>query len=129
MKNITYLILTIVATFIIGCSDNIENNIITSQQLSQTIWDGSTTSYDSANNPGVTTSFILEFISNTEGKCVLQDLNEIQRFQYSVKESIISFNGSYAVSGDWYLIESSKDQLILQSYRPAKMIMTLSRIY
>lgn len=113
----------------VGCSKDDVDVSLSPNELSQTIWDGSTTSYDSANNPGVTTSFILEFISNTEGKCVLQDLNEIQRFQYSVKESIISFNGSYAVSGDWYLIESSKDQLILQSYRPAKMIMTLSRIY
>lgn len=129
MKKFTCLVLTVIATVIVGCSRDNKDNVMTSNTLSQTIWEGSMTSYDSEDNPGVTTKLILEFLSETEGNCILPKLHDIQDFQYAVNKSVISFNGSLAVNGDWYIIELSKKRLVLQSYIPTKMVMTLNRTY
>ena len=114
---------------VVGCKKDEKNADLSAEALSQTIWDGSMTSYDSEDNPGVTTKLILEFLSETEGNCILPKLHDIQDFQYAVNKSVISFNGSLAVNGDWYIIEFSKKRLVLQSYIPTKMVMTLNRTY
>ena len=128
MNKLIYLILTLFTTVMVGCTPDNDDSLITSSQLSQTIWEGKTTSYDSEGNPGATTRFILEFLSETEGKCILQQFHEIKTFQYSINDSIVSFKGGY-VEGDWFITESSKDQIILLCYKSTKMVMTLNRTY
>ena len=128
MKRLVYMVLVLFPIIITGCDKNEDNTGVTSILLAQTIWNGSMTSYDTENTPGITTIFILEFTSETQGKCVLQELDEIQDFQYTIKESMLSINGSYAVAGDWHIIEHSHNQIVLQSYRPQKTIITLQKM-
>ena len=129
MKKNTCLLLTVIAIVLMGCSRDNDDIIVSSQQLSQTIWNGNITQYDSWNHPFGEVSFILEFVSDTEGNYIVPDQYPIKRFQYSVNESILSFIGSYPTSGEWYITKSSKNQITLLSYRSDKTIMTLERIY
>ncbi len=129
MKKITCLLLTVIAIVLMGCSRDNDDIIVSSQQLSQTIWEGSRVSYDSEGNPHDKTTFILEFISDTEGKCAIQNSStKAFAFQYAIEKTILSFKGKYPVSGEWYITDSSKDKITLLSYRSDKTIITLNRI-
>ncbi len=109
-----------------GCSKDEDNAL----DLYQTIWDGMLIAYDaSEENSEVTETFVLEFLSETEGLCALQDLNVIQPFSYTLTESILSIRGSMAVYGDWYIVSHSRDEITLQAYQPYKMVIKLKRIY
>ena len=119
----------VIAIVIMGCSRDNKDSVITLNQLSQTIWDGCVTSYDSDDNPSDIKTFVLEFISDTEGKYVEPGNYPIERFQYLLNKSILSFKGKYPISGDWYITKSSKNQITLLSYSSLKTIMTLERIY
>ena len=114
---------------VVGCKKDEKNADLSAEALSQTIWNGNITQYDSWNHPFGEVSFILEFVSDTEGNYIVPDQYPIKRFQYSVNESILSFIGSYPTSGEWYITKSSKNQITLLSYRSDKTIMTLERIY
>lgn len=128
--NIVKILFTLVASFLfMGCDKDESNVKLTSDDLYQTIWEGSFVSYGSENTPEVTQTFVVEFISMTEGKCVLQDFHEIQVFEYTIKDSVVSFKGSYAMQGDWYIVDSSSEQITLQAYLPYKTVLTLKRIY
>lgn len=128
MKRLTYISLALFALFIIGCKKDKVTGI-TSEQLAQSIWEGNKTSYDTDDNPYVKTPLILEFLSETEGQCILQDSDSRTDFQYSTNRSLISFTKSPVVRGDWYILESSENHMILLSYNPRKTIMTLVRAY
>ena len=115
---------------VVGCKKDEKNADLSAEALSQTIWEGTRVSYDSEGNPHDKTTFILEFISDTEGKCAIQNSStEAFAFQYAIEKTILSFKGKYPVSGEWYITDSSKDKITLLSYRSDKTIITLNRIY
>lgn len=127
MKRYIYILLTMLS-FMVGCSKDDNEVSLSSNKLYQTIWEGTLASYGSEDTPKVIQQFVVEFISTTEGKCVLPDFHEIQNFNYSIVDDIMTFQGSDVLCGDWYIISYSDEQIILQAYLPYKTIMTLNKI-
>lgn len=112
----------------VGCSKDDVDVSLSPNELYQTIWDGTLTSYGSDDTPEVIQQFVVEFISTTEGKCVLPDFHEIRNFNYSIVDDIMTFQGDNVLCGDWYIISYSDEQIILQAYLPYKTIMALNKI-
>ena len=112
--------------FLTGCSKDEDSEL----NLSQTIWEGCIAVYDASEEYSENAVIlVLEFTSETEGKCILPKFSQIQGIRYVVADSIISFDGCIAISGDWYIIGCSKEQIILQAYLPYKQVMTLKRVH
>ncbi len=125
MKKIIFAMVALLP-LLTGCSKD-ENNTL---DLYQTVWSGKLIAYDASEEYSeVTETFVLEFISETEGSCALQELNVIQPFRYTLTGSILSINGSMAVCGDWYIVSHSRNEITLQAYQPYKMVIKLKRIY
>ena len=49
-------------------------------------------------------------------------------FKYRIDGSIIHFVDGL-VGGDWFILEQTDKQLVLQSYKPHRYIMTMVRVY
>ena len=127
MKKYIYILLTILP-FMVGCSEDDSEIKLSPNELYQTIWEGTLTSYGSDDTPEVIQQFVVEFISTTEGKCVLEDFHEIRNFHFSIVDDIMTFHESEPLCGDWYIISYTEEQIILQAYLPYKTIMTLDKI-
>lgn len=127
MRKYIYILVTLLP-FMMGCSKDDVDVSLSPNELYQTIWDGTLTSYGSDDTPEVIQQFVVEFISTTEGKCVLPDFHEIRNFNYSIVDDIMTFQGDNVLCGDWYIISYSDEQIILQAYLPYKTIMTLDKI-
>lgn len=127
MRKYIYILVTLLP-FMMGCSKDDVDVSLSPNELYQTIWDGTLTSYGSDDTPEVMQQFVVEFISTTEGKCVLPDFHEIRNFNYSIVDDIMTFQGDNVLCGDWYIISYSDEQIILQAYLPYKTIMTLDKI-
>ena len=127
MRKYIYILVTLLP-FMMGCSKDDVDVSLSPNELYQTIWDGTLTSYGSDDTPEVIQQFVVEFISTTEGKCVLPDFHEIRNFNYSIVDDIMTFQGDNVLCGDWYIISYSDEQIILQAYLPYKTIMTLNKI-
>lgn len=112
----------------VGCSEDDSEIKLSPNELYQTIWEGTLTSYGSDDTPEVIQQFVVEFISTTEGKCVLEDFHEIRNFHFSIVDDIMTFHESEPLCGDWYIISYTEEQIILQAYLPYKTIMTLDKI-
>lgn len=127
MRKYIYILVTLLP-FMVGCSKDDVDVSLSPNELYQTIWDGTLTSYGSDDTPEVIQQFVVEFISTTEGKCVLPDFHEIRNFNYSIVDDIMTFQGDNVLCGDWYIISYSDEQIILQAYLPYKTIMALNKI-
>ena len=125
MKKILFAMVALLP-LITGCSKDEDNAL----DLYQTVWNGELTAYDASEEySGVTETFVLEFISETEGTYALQGLDFKQLFRYTLTGSILSIKGSVTVSGDWHIVSHSKNEITLQAYRPHKMVMKLKRVF
>ena len=127
MKKYIYILLTMLP-FMVGCSEDDSEIKLSPNELYQTIWEGTLTSYGSDDTSEVIQQFVVEFISTTEGKCVLEDFHEIRNFHFSIVDNIMTFHESEPLCGDWYIISYTEEQIILQAYLPYKTIMTLDKI-
>lgn len=127
MRKYIYILVTLLP-FMMGCSKDDVDVSLSPNELYQTIWDGTLTSYGSDDTPEVIQQFVVEFISTTEGKCVLPDFHEIRNFHFSILDDIMTFHGSEPLCGDWYIISYTEEQIILQAYLPYKTIITLNKI-
>lgn len=129
-KNFIIVLFTILLIFITSCNENQQDRMLTSSDLYQTIWKGTIEGFNGDEMTG-RTPLILEFLTSSSGKCIRLDENDdpIENgfFSYRIEDKIISF--SKDITGDWYIINYDTDSLILQSYSPHKLIMTLSKIY
>lgn len=125
MKKVLFAMVALLP-LLTGCSNEEDEAV----NLYQTIWDGTRIAYDiNGENPSVSYTFVFEFVSETNGKCVLQELNTIQYFTYTLTESVLTIDGSMAMGGDWYIVEHSKNEITLQAYRPHKVILKLKRVF
>lgn len=113
----------------VGCKDKEKEFLVTPSFLYQTIWDGEMTVYDQDGTSSVNRGFVIEFISKSEGKCNLQFINEIERFTYTIKDSVITFKETVALAGDWYIFEKSPEKIVLQQYTPHKLVLTLKKTF
>lgn len=121
-------ILLAMLPFMVGCSKEEVGGDLSSNELYQTTWNGTMTSYGSTDTPSVVSQFVVEFISTTDGKCAVPDYHKTQNFHYSIVDSIITFQDTGILCGEWYIISYTDEQIILQSYRPHKMVITLNKI-
>ena len=124
MKKIIFAMAALLP-LITGCSNEEDERV----NLYQTIWDGVRIAYVTEDNPSVSYTFVLEFVTETDGKCASEELHTLQYFTYTLTESVLTIDGSLAVCGDWYIVEHSKNEITLQAYQPYKVIMKLKRVF
>lgn len=129
MRKITSLLLAFIISFLVGCEDESELNI-SSKDLVQTTWTGVESVYSNEDVIG-NTNFILQFLTQSEGTYIfVDDSGEPYgngKFWYKIDRQIMTFEG--AIVGNWTIMENSKDQIVLQEYRPQKSILVLKRKY
>lgn len=118
MRKYFYIFVTALS-FLVGCSkDDVK---LSPNELYQTVWEATFSSYDY--------QLVVEFLTTTEGKSVSPFFYETRKFQFSIVDDMMTFNGGgKEIEGDWFIISYSKEQIILHAYVPYEKIMTLSKI-
>ena len=124
MKKILFAMMALLP-LLTGCSKDEAESL----NLYQTIWEGPRIAYVTEDNPTVSYTVVLEFVTETKGKCILQESNTIQYFTYTLTESVLTIDGSMAMGGDWYIVDYSNNEITLQAYQPHKVIMKLKRVF
>ena len=117
-----------------GCS-NVENGevevVLTAQELIQSTWNGCITRYDKDETVGHKEFFIVQFLTESEGKYINGEgsgyPSEVDKLFYQINNRIITFR--HSIVGEWTIMEKTKNQIILQAYLPQKHVMILDRKY
>lgn len=118
-----------------SCSDDdndSEPKLIASELL-QTTWKACVCDYDIEGKVVVNEEYlIVEFLTENHGKSINGEgsgyPSEVNDLYYHIDGKIITF-GNSALVGHWTVVEKSKNNIVLQSYRPEKSEATLSKQY
>ena len=132
MKSLTkniYTLTVLVAMLLIlfSCHEVEEQHL----NFNQTIWNATKTWFDDNDRVVGSSTSVLEFLTESKGQEIYQDDNGESHsldFKYRIDGSIIHFVDGL-VGGDWFILEQTYKQLVLQSYKPHRYIMTMVRVY
>lgn len=120
---------------LVSCSDddNDSEPTLTASEVLQTTWNTCVCDYDIEGKEIVNEEYlIVEFLTENQGKSINGEgsgyPSEVNDLYYHIDGRIITFENS-ALVGNWTVIEKSKNNIVLQSYRPEKSVATLTKQY
>lgn len=118
-----------------SCSDdnNDSEPTLIASELLQTTWNARVCDYGTDGAEIVNEEYlIVEFLTENQGKSINGEgsgyPSEVSDLYYHIDGRIITFENS-ALVGNWTVVEKSKNNIVLQSYRPEKSVATLTKQY
>lgn len=127
MRTISKIISLMMLMILFSCHEVEEQHL----NFNQTIWNATKTWFDDNDRVVGSSTSVLEFLTESKGQEIYQDDNGESHsldFKYRIDCSIIHFVDGL-VGGDWFILEQTDKQLVLQSYKPHRYIMTMVRVY
>lgn len=127
MRTISKIISLMMLMILFSCHEVEEQHL----NFNQTIWNATKTWFDDNDRVVGSSTSVLEFLTESKGQEIYQDDNGESHsldFKYRIDASIIHFVDGL-VGGDWFILEQTDKQLVLQSYKPHRYIMTMVRVY
>ena len=127
-KNIYSLTVLVAMLMILFSCHEVEEQHL---NFNQTIWNATKTWFDDNDRVVGSSTSVLEFLTESKGQEIYQDDNGESHsldFKYRIDGSIIHLVDGL-VGGDWFILEQTDKQLVLQSYKPHRYIMTMVRVY
>ena len=127
MRTISKIISLMMLMILFSCHEVEEQHL----NFNQTIWNATKTWFDDNDRAVGSSTSVLEFLTESKGQEIYQDDNGESHsldFKYRIDGSIILFVDGL-VGGDWFILEQTDKQLVLQSYKPHRYIMTMVRVY
>ena len=128
MKKLLYLMAMCIMLLTSACSKDEEEYMLSANDLEQTTWKATLTSYE---NDGkiYKTLYILQFYTKKEGNWVFMenDISSPKAFSYTIDRKIILFNGF--LDGKWTIMDANSKKIIIQAYCPEKCVIVLEKQY
>lgn len=130
MKNVfkTFAILFL-AIVSIACSKE-DDFVFDAKSLAQTAWIGSEVITDGGQ--AIRTKGVdIQFLTTTGGQCVMNEdgvETEVYAFKYSIKGKIMKIENT-PLDGNWILLVSDNDKIVLEMLSSYTVRLTLSRRY
>ena len=128
MKKLLYLMAMCIMLLTSACSKDEEEYMLSANDLEQTTWKATLTSYE---NDGkiYKTLYILQFYTKKEGNWVFMenDISSPKAFSYTIDRKIILFNGF--LDGKWTIMDANSKKIIIQAYWPEKCVIVLEKQY
>lgn len=134
MKTLKFLLFILLATALVGCGNDDDDNWDFNQDsLKQTIWEGTYENRDYNENENVkgTDNVILEFYTTTNGQTIIINqgqAREILLFTYSIDGKIVDFKNGFPY-GKYTVLEFRNDKMVLVLLGNDKITITLHRKY
>lgn len=130
MKKLLISFLLPAGLFLAACSDDQDCGLqLGPQDLAQTTWNGRDVCYE-GETPIGTTSFIVEFRTETSGRYIYLDQEGVpsdsNSLTYNIQGQQISFSG--AIVGTWTVIERTRSAITLRAFQPKEHRLFLEKI-
>lgn len=134
MKILRLVIIVTLVAFIASCSndDNNDSQNLSAKKLSQTTWNCTYYRYAyEGREPEVTVSYIMEFLSDTECKCITvsQDdgkYDDASYFKFWINGRLFTIKGSW-FTNEWTVMEAGRNRFVLQAFEPQKIVLVFTR--